>query len=377
MTGSIFTPIPITVRYALLVIVAFASITGCASRGAVNNGPDIPLQFQVPILYVTDRNIDVTSKPKDYFGGGRGDLSYGEAIVAISTRKVGLSEFSNITRWKPVVGAQNNRDELIEVRPMLRTTFDERLDDAGAETTDVVVYIHGYSKKFKTVARNTAHIVFSSNTRSMPILYSWPSRGLATHYVGDLSNLNWSTLHLQNFLRDLVTNEDVGKVHVIAHSLGNQALLTALAQLLDEPEVTANWRFGEIILFAPDYDKEIFARDILPALSGLQSRITLYVSDSDVPLMASRRLNQYPRLGDAKAGIFIAPGIETVDVSSVVTIFDGHSAHRDSPTVQADMHFLFDEGLPASERPTLVPVESADGIYWEIDPTYRHKQLAK
>jgi hypothetical protein len=55
----------------------------------------------------------------------------------------------------------------------------------------------------------------------------------------------------------------------------------------------------------------LFRRNYLPALLELGARVTLYATDNDVPLQASERVNRYPRLGDAKAEIFISDGIET------------------------------------------------------------------
>ena len=103
-------------------------------------------------------------------------------------------------------------------------------------------------------------------------------------------------------------------------------------------------------------------------LRKLGVRATLYATENDVPLQASQAVNRYKRLGDARAEIFIDSGIETVVYSDVVTFFNSHDAIVEIGDLQADLHYLLEEGLGASERPTLAAVDTEQGRYWRARP---------
>ncbi len=156
-------------------------------------------------------------------------------------------------------------------------------------------------------------------------------------------------------------------MHVIAHSLGGRGLLEALDDLARDRSARTD-KLGEVILASPDVDSDLFRRDYLPVLRRLDVRVTLYATDSDVPLQASHRMNRVNRLGDAKSEIFIADGVETVVFSDVVTFLNSHDAVVEIGDVQADLHYLIAEGLGADARPTLEPVDTDQGRYWRAQP---------
>ena len=318
-------------------------------------------------MYATDRAIKDRSNPDRSYGSERGSMSYGVAHVAISTKKQRASPVAHWSRWQPLIGKRKNRNELYSVEELSETDFFTVLNTRAAEDGNraALVYIHGYSKKFRTVARNMAITAYGMNLEGIPVLYSWPSKGNPTAYKADVENMRWSAPHLYRFLEDLAAQQGIDTVHVIAHSLGNQGFLQALKSLSDSHAEDAPWKLGEIVLLAPDLDAAEFTADVLPWLAAVGSRVTLYVSAGDVPLQVSKTVNGAPRLGDAKEGILVADGIETVDVTPAISVFVGHSAHRDSPEIQGDLHYLVNERLGAASRPNLKPVETDEGRYWE------------
>ncbi len=349
------------------LFLAIAALAGCAGQSGVYVAGEQPLQVLVPVMYATDRAVKDRSNPGRFYGSERGSVGYGVAHVAISTKKQGASPVAHWSRWQPLIGKRKNRNELYSVEELSESDFFDVLNTRAAENGNrsALVYIHGYSKKFRTVARNMAITAYGMNLEGIPVLYSWPSKGDPTAYKADVENMRWSAPHLYRFLEDLAAQQWIDTVHVIAHSLGSQGLLQALKALSDSHAEDTPWKLGEIVLFAPDLDTAEFTADVLPWLMAVESRITLYVSAKDVPLQTSKAVNRAPRLGDAKGGILVADGIETVDVTPTISVFVGHSAHRDSPEIQADLHYLVNERLGAASRPTLEPVEVDEGRYWQ------------
>ena len=177
------------------------------------------------------------------------------------------------------------------------------------------------------------------------------------------ANMRWAAADLRDTLKFLLNERGVSTVHVIAHSLGGNGLLEALDDLSRDASVRTD-KLGEIVLASPDVDSDLFRRDFLPVLRKLGVRVTLYATDSDVPLQASHRVNGVRRLGDAKSEIFIAAGVETVVYSDVVTFLNSHDAVVEIGDVQADLHYLLAERLDADDRPTLEAVDTEQGRYW-------------
>ena len=137
-------------------------------------------------------------------------------------------------------------------------------------------------------------------------------------------------------------------------------------QLVDDADAKDGWKFGEILLIAPDLDRDIFERDVAPAIVQSPSRVTLYVSSVDVPLRISKSVNLYPRVGDASEEPFIFHGIDTIDASNVADVTIGHSYYRESPEVLKDLYYLLVQRRGADDRPTLEAVDTAKGRYWKI-----------
>ena len=330
---------------------------------------DAPLQVMVPVLYATNRSVGDDTATGPTYSSSRGPISYGSASVALSTRKQGQSPFADWSRWQARREGTQNRNELVQLEAMDSHSFASLLDNEAARygARDVLLYVHGFRRDFEIVAVETAAIAYETNVDAIPMFFSWPSSNSVFGYVSDTTNMRWAAADLRDMLHYLLAQNGIGKVHVIAHSLGGNGLLEALDGLSRDKTAKTS-KLGEIILASPDVDTDLFRREFLPALRKLGVRTTLYATDSDFPLQTSQRVNRVRRLGDAKSEIFIADGVETVVYSDVVTLFNSHDAHVEIGDVQADLHYLIADGRGAAERPTLEPVDTDQGRYWRAQP---------
>jgi esterase/lipase superfamily enzyme len=330
---------------------------------------DAPLQVLVPVLYATNRSLGDTETGGIHYTTARGPMTFGSASVALSTRKEGDSPFADWTSWQPRHDGARNRNELLRVEPLDAEAFDALINRKAEKDGDqaVLLYVHGFRRDFDIVAMETAAIAYETGLNGIPMFFSWPSANSVFSYVNDITNMRWAAADLRDTLKYLLNESHVSTVHLIAHSLGGSGLLEALDDLAQDGSVRTD-KLGEIVLTSPDVDVDLFRRDYLPVLRKLEVRVTLYITDSDVPLQASHRVNGVNRLGDAKSEIFIADGVETVVFSDVVTILNSHDAHVEIGDLQADLHYLIEEGLDANRRPTLEAVESENGRYWRAQP---------
>ena len=259
------------------------------------------------------------------------------------------------------VDASRKQSELLSVTPLDRPSFDAQIGRS------VFLYVHGYRRDFDITAVDLASVTYKANLHSMPVFFSWPSENTVLGYAGDAANMRWAANDLRDTLKHLLSLPSVDSVHIAAHSLGNSGLLDALERLSGDDEVRIE-KLGEIILASPDVDTGLFRREYLPMLRRIGSRVTLYATENDVPLQASQRVNRSERLGDASSEIFIEDGIETIVFSDVVTFMNSHDAIIEIGNVQADLHYLLERGMGATERPNLEAVDTDRGRYWRASP---------
>jgi esterase/lipase superfamily enzyme len=349
-----------------ILILAAAVVGGCATQGPVEG----PAQVLIPVYYATNRSpLPGEDDDPDFYSDERGDLSFGRTLVALSTSKEGESPFADWARWQARSGEPRSRDELLAVDPFDAETFGAALDAATATDSDrsILLFVHGFRRSFEIVATEVAAVAVQTNLHGVPMFFSWPSANSSFGYSADTNSMRWAAADLRDTLKLLLARESIATVHVIAHSLGGDGLLTALEDLSRDDAARID-KLGEIVLASPDVDAGMFRRNYLPALRQLGARVTLYATDNDVPLQASEVVNRYHRLGDAKAEIFIGDGIETIVYADVVTFMNSHDAVVEIGAVQADLHYLLVERRGADERPTVTGVETDQGRYWRALP---------
>jgi len=223
----------------------------------------------------------------------------------------------------------------------------ERVD--SSERKEAFVFIHGYNVTFESAIYRTAQIAYDLTFDGAPILYSWPSEGTEIGYPTDYNNNEWTIPHLRWFLEDVSAKSGASVVHLIAHSMGNRALVNALRDIAVSPRTGPRPRFKQILLTAPDIDLGTF-KQLAQTITGTAERITLYASSNDLALKASKTYQGYQRAGDVLPDVVVLPGIDTIDVSALETGLLGHSYVGDNKSVLSDIFALIRNGLPPNQR---------------------------
>lgn len=315
----------------------------------------------VPVFYGTDRGRTGKAEPQEFYGGRRGTLEFGIAAVSVPRRhKKGRLEapawWRRFAKPDPAVHMK-----LLDLAPLERGQFTARIREALRDATDrdVLVFIHGYNVAFAEAARRAAQIAYDLQFPGAAALYSWPSAGGFLKYVEDGNNAAWSVPDFCTFLRLLAA--EFGRVHLLAHSMGNRLLFDGLRRL-EQEEAAPPARFGEVVLAAPDIDSSVFRGGAAAFCRGAR-RCTLYASSGDHALRVSQFINGYPRVGDTRE-IVVVNGIDTIDASAVDTSLLGHSYFGDERSIMGDIFSLLRQGLPPWERFGLAPREANNLKYW-------------
>ncbi|MFC1498280.1 alpha/beta hydrolase [Verrucomicrobiota bacterium] len=358
--------------FCVVIILSFVfGLTGCgpAAETSGDKAPSTGVQkegyFQTHVYFATDRKPEHNDDLR--FSGMRGDgnLIYGMVEVSIpDSHKVGAIESPRWFRFW-------DRDDPSEfVLVLSRSRFDDRLA-FGAHITellkevgrdDVLVFIHGYNVNFDEAAKRTAQLAYDLEFTGASMFYSWPSLGQFDKYPTDKESVEWTIPHLQNFLRFTLTNCGAKNVHIIAHSMGNKAIVDALCAFDPSTLPSGSAKLRQIILAAPDIAADNF-KQLAANFNGKAKRVTLYTSKNDKAMIASMKFQTYPRAGGC---VVVVDGVDTIDAAEVETGFFAHAYYGSS--IMPDIFALIQNDLPPTNRFGLKRISDEKGIYWKVKP---------
>ena len=326
---------------------------------------------RVKIFYATDRARTGSLRPNDFFGGERGELSFGAAEVSIPySHKPGAIETPSLISFEISESPQKH----IVLQSITTLEGDEALAAmrehvAKSGSDEAFVFVHGYNMPFSWAARRTAQLAYDLNFEGLPILYSWPSRGSPLDYMADTATVRLSGRRLSKFLDRIVASSGARRIHLIAHSMGNRALTDALELFALRRASTADAAVFEQVLFtAPDMDAGLF-NEMLETIRPVAKRMTLYASQKDLALITSRSLHGgAPRAGQGGADILVSDGLDSVDMTALGEDMLGHDYFADHASALTDMLSLFWRDAPPTSRCGMVKRSKQDRSYWLFDP---------
>lgn len=336
--------------------------TARAPAASMSGQPDHAV---MRVFFATNRELSGDRHPARLFGNARGSLRYGSCEVSIPRdHRMGELESPSLLRLELRADPEQHV-VLLSVELAERDSHMEALKQALAAhgKRSALLFIHGYRTTFEDAARRTGQLAYDLGFQGVPVFYSWPSQGKLSGYIVDEANVEWTQADLSTFLADFLQQSDAEHVYLLAHSMGNRALAKATAGVIAARPQLAG-RIREVILAAPDIDADVFRGQLLPALAALPNPLTLYASSEDSALRASKAIHGYARAGESGAGIVLAPGVETIDASTVDTGFIRHSYFAEQRTALSDMYYLIQKQTRAAERFGLRAVEGATGRYW-------------
>lgn len=328
----------------------------------------------VPVRYATNRESTGIDDANFYFGSNRSELSFGISHVSIpATHKIGRVERPAL--WKFEFSETRGRHVIVtSVVELDRHGFFEGVakDIQLLNNKTALVFVHGFNVTFAEAAQRTAQLAYDlflvghergeASLSVLPILFSWPSNGEVIRYTHDVSNADISFAHFKSFLKELSKESGAESIVLIAHSMGNRVLAAALNEIGLEMRSSDGPIIQEIILAAPDIDRELFL-SIGDAVKRTGERITLYSSSRDRALQVSKALNGFPRLGDAVEGAMAIDGVDVIDASAVGADVLAHSYYGET-SVLADIFTLITDGSPPAKRFGLLSHGTPPDQYW-------------
>jgi esterase/lipase superfamily enzyme len=251
-----------------------------------------------------------------------------------------------------------------EFRNELATNISGRI----GSNRDVLLYVHGFNTGLDAARFRLAQIVTDGRFGGIPVLFTWPASNNLFDYEAAHESATASRDALANLLKDLSEVPDIGRIHILAHSMGTWLTMEALRERAIAGSPTLNGKLGLVMLAAPDIDLSVF-RSQLAELDV--SHISVLVSADDRALSLSRTLaGDRPRVGaldprkPADRAALARLGVKIYDLSGKSDGLIDHDAYADVPDVvrsiglQIGRERIQDEDVTAvlGERPVSTAV---------------------
>lgn len=323
----------------------------------IERAPDEPTAVQV--WFGTNRIATGSSDPAQKFGSARGDLSLGALTVTIPPgHTAGMIE--RPSGWFFTQHLDPSKHVVLEgLTPLTKQVFAEGCCAAD----DKILFVHGYNVSFHDGALRAAQLYFDLEFSGQAMYFSWPSKATLYGYFSDANGVAETQPYLEEFFEIATRGE--GKLHVIAHSMGNRYVVGALEEFFRKHP---DRQLGQLVLAAPDVERA----ELVEQLDTLQTHsdgVTLYASKHDVALQVSNRVNGGRRAGDANGDLIRIVGLDTVDASLIEADSLGHSYFGDAPELLGDILGLIRLGWRPAERCSVsMREDNIGGEVWDVNP---------
>jgi esterase/lipase superfamily enzyme len=328
----------------------------------------------VRVFYGTNRAVTGAQKAAEFYGGARGELNYGYLDVTIPQTHV-QADLETQPRWVEYTLATNlaeMRTHYVLLDKVVQLPKDEfvrqlRTTVSAAPSKDVFIFVHGFNNTFEDAARRTAQLAYDVDFDGTPMLYSWPSQGSTTAYSVDEASVQVSGRRMADFLETVVAQSGAQHIHLIAHSMGNRALIEAMQTFLAKRAPDNRQHiFGQVVFTAPDVDRDYFM-DAVGELNSASLRTTLYASDTDYAIRSSQFFHGAPRAGTAGDVIIKLAGLDSIDMSAVPADSLGHSYFAANAGALYDMFRLLWRGDPPPKRCGMTNPKAGTTSVWLFD----------
>ena len=186
-----------------------------------------------------------------------------------------------------------------------------------ASGRDLLIYVHGFNETFQSATIGVANFSHGVAFNGVTALFTWPSKGELLDYGYDRESALWSRDAFDELLETVAKEPVIGRIHIVAHSMGTLLTMEALRQLHARTGEQYTGKFGAIVLASPDIDVDVFTSTV-SKLGYYTRKITVITSTDDRALDLSRRLaGGVTRLGAAESSQIRALGIKVVDASGL------------------------------------------------------------
>lgn len=294
-------------RFVLLAPLMSLALAACAQTEAAVSPFEEPARDASALGREPELLVATTRKPAGnrapYFGSERGaGLTFAEVRLAPPGRGIVGQMASTVSGDWAVLGIDRST-----------TSAPAQALAEAATGRDVLIFVHGYNESFESAAQSAGQLSHALQFQGRTALFTWPSGNSLWGYGYDRESALWSRDGFAQTLRALAANPTIGRIHIVAHSMGSFLTLETLRELRDSPEVFA--RLGAVVLASPDIDIDAFEQ-IVTRLGPLAKRMTVIIDPGDRALAVSARIaGGVARAGAAERSRLEALGVRVADTA--------------------------------------------------------------
>jgi esterase/lipase superfamily enzyme len=292
-------------RSALRGLMSAASalaLGGCAGLAATATSFDSSaISTRPTVLVATTRKAVNGGRSNPWFGTER---ARGITVARATMTPPDGGRFS-----LSAVGLSDWRVASIETAP--------QLGDLLGQTSgrDVMIYVHGYNQTFENAVLDAARLSDGIKFSGETMAFSWPSRARLLDYNYDRESAMWSRDALEQVVFEVIASPAVGRLHIVAHSVGTMLTMEAIRQIYDRQGGVVADRIGAIVFASPDIDMDVFSSSVA-RIGSLASKIIVITSTNDRALAVSRWIaGGIARVGAAEHAQLERLGLHVIDAS--------------------------------------------------------------
>jgi len=288
----------------LLALPLLAALAGCgaALTSAVAPFDAAELSRNPTLIVATTRKAANGMRARPWFGTERASGTFARAKLVppdegrFSLSSIGLGDWS-LEAVEPV-------EHLSEMLP------------PGPERRDLLLYVHGFNTTFETAALDAARLSDGIRFRGETMVFSWPSKAKLFDYGYDRESAMWSRDALERVLSLLMASPGIGRIHLVAHSVGTMLSLESLRQIYARHGMAVTDKIGAVIFASPDIDMDVFASSV-ERIPPLAPKITVITATNDRALaVAGWIAGGMTRVGAAEKSRLEQMGLRVIDAST-------------------------------------------------------------
>ena len=318
-------------------------LSGCV--GAIADGADSVGSLVTGGPAGAPRSLQIfvdSTRPPERAGAADASSRSGAAHFSLTTISVPPGHQAGSIE-RPSLGSENRlRDFVVAGRRSLdedafRNEIASHISGRIGSNRDVLLFIHGFNTSFDEARFRLAQIVTDGGFNGVPVLFTWPSKGSLFAYGSDRESAMASRDALGHLLALLAAEPDIGKIHVLAHSMGAWLAMEALRENAIAGHPDLDGHLGDVMLAAPDIDLDVFRQQM--ARLGSFVHVSIFAAANDRALSLSSMMADRPRLGaldpskpsDREA--IRSLGVQVIDLSQDSVGLLGHATYANAPQV--------------------------------------------
>lgn len=195
----------------------------------------------------------------------------------------------------------------------------------------LLFYIHGFRNSFEDATKTGLAFSRDAEVDGVVLIWTWPSGAALSSYLYDEESVVISEPSFLSLVSKLVESRNVKQLSFLAHSMGSRFVSRLMRDAwIQKPSAVA--------FAAPDVSRPFLKQAVEAAQSA---SVSLFATEWDRALLASRKLHRRPRAGRAKP-LFLVENMETIDLSAFDRWWSKNHGHVFSETeVVDDLKKLF------------------------------------